>query len=598
MTQRVIGLDIGSHAVTASELRLAKSGAVTVTKFGQIALRPGAVVGGEVVDISEVAEALKRLWREVGFTSKKVIVGVGNQRVIVRPTDMAAMPEKDLRSAVEFQAHELIPIPLDEAILDFQVLDRYIGDDGTEMLKVLIVAAQREMVSRMLNAVDEAGLTISLVDLVPFALLRSLADTNSFGELGSDDAGSEAIVSIGSGVTTIIVHENGVPQFIRAIMLGSHEITQVISEELNVTADEAEGIKRQVTAGVVDGDVVDKARVAVKRRTAPFVDEIKSSLEFHTNQPGNGQIKRVVVTGGGRRVPGVVERLADALDAPVVVGTPFARFEMGKLSLSPEQMRDAEDLAAVSLGLGLAGRPVEKGARRLSLMPPELAERREQKRQVALVAASFIVLAGGLLAVWQDKAGTVSEAEARATAEEVRLTNLQAEVQALRPVAEFEALVDERQQLVETALATDVSWSKLVQEVATVMPDDVWLQSFVGLAPQATQPGHFTVTGSGADHTSSARWLLRLEALQSVRALWLPSSVRKAEGEFGELSNVTFSSSGDLTEAALSSRIERYLTVPDEGLTPGDGEDEPGEDGPGEDSEQSSQDEAQVGGGQ
>jgi len=593
MTQRVIGLDIGSHAVTASELRISKSGSATVVKFGQIALRPGAVVAGEVVDISEVAEALKRLWREVGFSSKKVIVGVGNQRVIVRPADMAAMPEKDLRSAVEFQAHELIPIPLDEAILDFQVLDRYMDDDGAEMLKVLIVAAQREMVSRMLEAVDKAGLTISLVDLVPFALLRSLADTNSFNELDSDETGSEAIVSIGSGVTTIIVHDNGVPQFIRAIMLGSHEITQVISEELNITADEAEGIKRQVTAGVVDGDVVDKARVAVKRRTAPFVDEIKSSLEFHTNQPGNSEIKRVVVTGGGRRVPGVLERLAEALDAPVLVGTPFARFEIGKLSLSPEQMREAEDLAAVSLGLGLAGRPVEKGARRLSLMPPEVAERREQRRQVLLAAASFIVLAAGLVSIWQDRASAASEAEARASVEESRLLTLQAEVQALRPVAEFEAMVDERQQLVETALATDVAWSKLVQEVATVMPDDVWLQSFVGLAPQPTQPGHFTVTGSGADHTSSARWLLRLEALESVRALWLPSSVRKAEGEFGELSNVTFSSSGDLTESALSSRIERYLAVSEDELDPGADEFEQG-DG----SAATTEDDAAVGGGQ
>ena len=319
MSQRVIGLDVGSHAITAAELKLGKNGAVTVMKFGQIALRPGAVTCGEVVDVLEVSAALKRLWREAGFSSKKVVVGVGNQRVIVRPADMPAMPEKDLRSAVEFQAQELIPITLEEAILDYQVLERYMGNGGTEMLKVLIVAAQRDMVSRLLVALDEAGLTASIVDLVPFALLRALADASGFGDIDGEDVGAEAIVSVGSGVTTMIVHEYGIPKFIRTIMLGSHDITQAIAEELDITADEAEGIKRQVTVGVEDGDVVDKARVAVKRRTALFVDEIIGSLDFHTNQVGNAGVKRIILTGGGRRVPGIAERLSEALDAPVSV---------------------------------------------------------------------------------------------------------------------------------------------------------------------------------------------------------------------------------------------------------------------------------------
>jgi type IV pilus assembly protein PilM len=561
MSQRVIGLDVGSHAITAAELKLGKNGAVTVMKFGQIALRPGAVTCGEVVDVLEVSAALKRLWREAGFSSKKVVVGVGNQRVIVRPADMPAMPEKDLRSAVEFQAQELIPIPLEEAILDYQVLERYMGNGGTEMLKVLIVAEQRDMVSRLLVALDEAGLTASIVDLVPFALLRALADASGFGDIDGEDVGAEAIVSVGSGVTTMIVHEYGIPKFIRTIMLGSHDITQAIAEELDITADEAEGIKRQVTVGVEDGDVVDKARVAVKRRTALFVDEIIGSLDFHTNQVGNAGVKRIILTGGGRRVPGIAERLSEALDAPVSVGLPFSRFELGRLGLNDHQLRDAEDLAAVALGFGLAGRPVEKGARRLSLMPPEVGERREQQKQFATVAAGLILFMGGLFYVWQGKAGSADEARMRADQEETRLAKLQSDVAELGPVAEFERVVDGRQQLVQSALGTDISWSKVIQEVATVMPDDIWLQSFVGIAPQDGSPGRFTVTGHGSDHTSSARWLLRLDALESVSGLWLPSSVRKAKGEFGELSEVTFSSSGELTLRAASGRIERYLAI-------------------------------------
>lgn len=572
MSQRVIGLDVGTHAVRAAELRLGRDGTVTVAKFGQIALRPGAVSAGEVVDSAEVGAALKRLWRETGFSSKKVIVGVGNQRVIVRPTDMPAMPESDLRSAVEFQAQELIPIPLEDAILDHQVLDRYIGDDGTEMLKVLIVAAQRDMIQRLLEAIDLAGLSVSIVDLVPFALLRSLADPTGFEALEGDETGAEAIVSIGSGLTTMVVHEYGVPKFIRTVMLGSSDITQVVADELNITLEEAEGIKRQVSAGITGDDAVDRARAAIKRRTAPFVDEIKSSLQFHTSQAGNAAIRRVVLTGGGRRVPGIAERLADVLGAPVTIGAPFARFALGRMHLTAEQLRDAEDLAAVALGLGLAGRPVEKGARRLSLMPPEVGERREQQKQIALVAAALVLFAGGLFYLGQGRSGSASDAELRADAEETRLRVLQSEVAELQPVAAFERTVDERQALVLQALSTDIAWSKVIQEVATVMPDDIWLQSFVGLAPQESQPGQFTVTGNGTDHTSSARWLLRLDTLESITGLWLPSSVRKSEGEFGELSEVTFSSSGELTATAASSRIERYLIVTpdDETVVEGD----------------------------
>ena len=570
MNTRVIGLDVGSHAVTAAEMKIGTKSHASIIKFGQIALRPGAVVGGEVIDIGEVAAALKRLWREAGFSTKKVIVGVGNQRVIVRPAEMPAMPEGDLKSAVEFQAQELIPIPLDEAILDYQVLDRYVTDDGTDMVRLLIVGAQREMVSRLLASLAEAGLTALAVDLVPFALLRSLADTSGFTDLGGEEIGAEAIVSIGSGVTTVVVHERGVPTFIRTVMAGSNEITQAIAHELSISFDEAEGIKRQVTAGVTDGDVVDNARVALKRRTAPFVDEIRSSIEFHTNQNASVSIKRVVVTGGGRRVSGLVEGLAETLKTPVVVGAPFASFELGKLNLTVEQMRNAEDLAAVALGLGLAGRPLEKGARRLSLMPLEVSERRRQRNQAAMVAAGLLVFASGLVWASQVRAGSVSAAKNRADATEAVLTSLQAEVAELGPVTEFERLVDDRQALVETALASDISWSKLIQEVATVMPDDIWLQSFVGLAPQGDQPGHFNITGSGSDHTSSARWLLRLNALESVERLWLPSSVRKAGGDFGELTNVSFTSSGDLTERALSSRIDRYLAPAEEETTEGD----------------------------
>src|SRR5438067_8045986 len=141
MAQRAVGLDVGTSAVRAVELVLGRD-QVTLTQFGQVALPPGAVRGAEIVDAPVVAAAIRRLWREAGFRSRTVILGVGNQRTVVRQADLPAMSDEDLRSALVFQAQDLIPIPVEDAIIDFQVIENLPMSEG-DMVRILLVAAQR-----------------------------------------------------------------------------------------------------------------------------------------------------------------------------------------------------------------------------------------------------------------------------------------------------------------------------------------------------------------------------------------------------------------------------------------------------------------------
>src|SRR5437762_357657 len=104
----------------------------------------------------------------VGRGSRTVIVGVGNQRVVVRQADLPDMSAEDLRSALQFQAQDLIPIPIEEAILDFQIVEEFPTSEG-DMVRILLVAAQRDMVRSLLAALEGGGLSASMVDLVPFA---------------------------------------------------------------------------------------------------------------------------------------------------------------------------------------------------------------------------------------------------------------------------------------------------------------------------------------------------------------------------------------------------------------------------------------------
>ena len=133
-----MGLDIGTSGVRAAELSLGKGGA-TLERFGQVALPPGAVRDGEVVDVDVVAQAIKQLWAQAKFGSKKVVVGVANQKVVVRQVDLPWLPLKELRESLAFQVQDFIPMPVEQAILDFHPLEEFTSESGARMLRVLLV---------------------------------------------------------------------------------------------------------------------------------------------------------------------------------------------------------------------------------------------------------------------------------------------------------------------------------------------------------------------------------------------------------------------------------------------------------------------------
>src|SRR3954453_21482380 len=110
MARPIIGLDIGTAAVRAAEVRRSR-GRAHVVRFGQVALPSGAVVAGEIADPAAVSQALRRLWKESGFKGKQVVTGVAGGRVVARTTDLPTMSDDEIRSSLPFQVQDLIPIP-------------------------------------------------------------------------------------------------------------------------------------------------------------------------------------------------------------------------------------------------------------------------------------------------------------------------------------------------------------------------------------------------------------------------------------------------------------------------------------------------------
>jgi len=347
---KVVGLDIGTSGVRAAELTLGKGGA-TLERFGQVALPAGAVRDGEVVDAEAVAAAIKQLWAQAKFSSNKVVVGVANQKVVVRQVDLPWLPANELKKALAFQVQDFIPMPVEQAILDLHPLEEFTNDSGGRMLRVLLVAAARDMVDSVLDAVQKAGLQPQMVDLTSFAVLRALVTMDS---TGLDSLQAEALVDVGANITNIVVHQGGVPRFVRILMMGGGDITDAVAERLGVPLDQAEAIKQETGMAIASGAVdANPAARAIESTAGAFVEEVRGSLDYFMAQPGAARIGRLVLSGGGSRLAGLADRLASATRLPVQSARPMSTLKLGKTGLTPDQLAYVEPMVTVPVGLAM-----------------------------------------------------------------------------------------------------------------------------------------------------------------------------------------------------------------------------------------------------
>lgn len=343
------GLDIGSSAVRAVQVSTGGRGPATLERLGQVMLPPGAVRDGEIIEPDVVVEALRTLWSSRGFKGKKVNLGVANQQVVVRQIDLPYLPEAELRKSLQFQVQDYIPIPVEQAILDFHVLEHYETQEGQRYSRVLLVAAHREMVNGLIDVVRRAKLEPVSLDLDAFAMLRSLPQGGAI-----EGREGELLIDVGASVTNIVVHEAGIPRFIRILLMGGQSITEGIVGALGVSYDEAESAK--ATTGLVDAASIlpdNEAARLIAERAGRFIDEIRGSLDYYAAQADSVPVRRVVLSGGASQLLNLQERLAETLRLDVQRGHPMQELKIGGVGFEPQQLVEAEPYLAVAIGLAL-----------------------------------------------------------------------------------------------------------------------------------------------------------------------------------------------------------------------------------------------------
>jgi type IV pilus assembly protein PilM len=299
-----------------------------------------------------VGEALKELWSRGQFKSKQVVMGIGNQRVVVREVSLPWLPDKELRESLGYQVQEFIPIAVEDAVLDFDTLGEF-EHEGRRMLRLLLVAAQRVMVDTVVEAAEGARLIPVGLDLNPFALVRAVGTTDA--PIEQEAEGEEAVVDVGAHITNICVHDRGMTRFVRILPSGGRDITVAVARSLSINEDDAELLKRGEP--VEGGPSVEDARGAAMTRAGAFVDEIRSSLQFYTAQTPGTRIGRILITGGGSKLEGLLELFQERLPAPVERGRPLSRVR-SELNLTEEALAEAEPVLTVAIGLAIPGRNV------------------------------------------------------------------------------------------------------------------------------------------------------------------------------------------------------------------------------------------------
>jgi type IV pilus assembly protein PilM len=349
----IVGLKIGGSQIAAA--RVNNGASPELVQAVRVPLEHGIVVGGELRDPEALAVALKVFFQRHKLPKRGVRLGIANNRIGVRTFEVTGIDDpKQLANAIRFRAQEVLPIPLEEAVLDYQVLSEAVNDEGQKVTRVMLVVAYRELVDRYVYACKKAGIQIVGIDLEAFALLRAVAAPHD--PVPGAQRAALVAVSVGHDRSTFAVSDGRVCEFTRVLEWGGWALNIAIARALDASPSEVEPIKRALSlagsTAVPEGiseEQLAMAQEGARRQLQTFARELVSSLQFYQNQPGSLSIGEIVLTGGTAHLPGLGSELERLIGVPVRVADPLTRLKVSKKAAEQEQVGSL----AVAIGLGI-----------------------------------------------------------------------------------------------------------------------------------------------------------------------------------------------------------------------------------------------------
>lgn len=338
--QTSIGLDIGSNNLKVVELT--KSGKTfSLVTHGFVSTPPGGLVSENPVEQEAVAQAIKKLIRDVKITNNEVRIALPESQVFTFVIETPALSERELASSIRWEAEQYIPVPLDEVTLDWKILSQ--GVKETDKNQVLLVGAPKRITLKYQRVLELAG-------LVPISLETELIAATRSLSASLPTVKNLMVVNMGAGTTDFSIVKDGVLAFTRAVGTGGTALTRAVKQDLQLEEGQAEEYKK--TYGLDPNQLEGKVYKSLKPLVDSILSEMKKGIGYFAEKNPNDKLEVVVLSGGTSLLPGIVPYFAESLSVETQVGNPLGAISTVDKKISPINQSEAS-MYTVAIGLAM-----------------------------------------------------------------------------------------------------------------------------------------------------------------------------------------------------------------------------------------------------
>lgn len=335
------GLDIGTHSIKAVQL----GGSVQSPTFiaaGQFPTPQGSLLSESEEDLGQLAETIKNLHREAHISTNKVVAALPESQIFTRVVELPQLSKQEIESAIQWEAEQYVPLPLSEVRLTWQILSTYVGPDKKAKVEILLVAAPNALIEKYLKIIKMANLTPASLETETTAVVRALVQR-------VEGSPTTLVISIGASTTDLAIVSQAEISFTRSIATGGLALARAIANDLGFEIDQA--VEYMKTYGLDATQLEGKVMQSIKPVFDVIVNEIRRALAFYQSKHTEKPVKRVVVTGGTAKLPGMVIYLAEALGLEVQIGNPWDGIALPP-NMSQKLIEEGTSYT-VAVGLGL-----------------------------------------------------------------------------------------------------------------------------------------------------------------------------------------------------------------------------------------------------
>lgn len=343
MAKTVLGLDIGSKYIKYTELAHLGSGRYQLVSVGMAPSPQKGITSEALIDRETLAATLKKLLRDGGVRTKTVNVALPEANVFTRIIQVPPLSERELASAIRWEAEQYIPLPLEEVHMDFSIVGKSLDQEGNAKLDVLLVAAPKSLIDRFSKILDLADLEVAAMETEIISASRALLPPFQ------DKSPTVMVVNFGARTTDFSIIRGGIITFTRSVPTGGSSFTKAVAQDLGFPFGQAEEFKK--TYGLRQDQLEGKIYHALKPIFFIIVEEIKRALVFFQNKFPDEGVATIILSGGSAKLPGFVEALVEQVGIETQIGNPWSRIEKNRERFG--KLEEESAVFAVATGLAM-----------------------------------------------------------------------------------------------------------------------------------------------------------------------------------------------------------------------------------------------------